>query len=138
MLPVTSLTACVLAPMFVALTVNAIRRRRSVRIAVGDGGDDGLARAARAQGNFAECVPLVLILTALAELNGAPAPWLALLVAAFAVGRVSHAYGLLVAEPDTARPNRFRFRVFGMATTLTVIGLLVVTVLAALTIAILR
>ena len=132
MLPVTSLTACALVPLFMALTVATIRRRRTAQVAVGDGGQEPLARVSRAHGNLAESMPLVLILMALAELNGTPWPFLALLGAAFVAGRAAHAYGLVVAEPDKARPNRFRYRIFGMATTLTVVGVLALTVLLAM------
>lgn len=45
-------------------------RRRQAGIALGDGGDTLMLRAIRGHGNFAEYVPLALILLAALELNG--------------------------------------------------------------------
>lgn len=132
MLPVTSLGAVVLSALFVALTVRVIAGRRSERVGVGSG-SDRLARAIRAQGNFAECTPIVLLLSALAELNGAPTWLLGAVFAVFVAGRLAHAYGLSAAELRP-RPD-FRFRVAGMVTTFATIGLLAATLLVRLALA---
>jgi uncharacterized membrane protein YecN with MAPEG domain len=75
-----------------------------------------LLRRMRVHANFAEYVPLALLLMALAE-SLQTWPWLLhLLGLVLLMGRLSHAYG--VSQP---REN-FSFRVFGMEATLSVIG----------------
>jgi uncharacterized protein len=112
MLIVTSLIASVLTILFVKLSFAVIALRRKNRVALGTGGQEELERAIRAQGNFAEYVPISLILIAALELNGAPwwlvaAPGLTLII-----GRVIHAKGINVPPPD------FSKRVLGMQFTL--------------------
>jgi len=70
------------------------RLRHARRIGLGDGGDPELARAIRVHGNFIEHVPLALVLLALLELGGLPAPWLWGLGGALLLGRLLHAFGL--------------------------------------------
>lgn len=69
---VSALYASTLALLFVALCARTIMARRRARVALGDGGDRILQRRLRAHGNFAEYVPIGLILMALAEFQGAP------------------------------------------------------------------
>ena len=60
-----------LALFFVVLTFRVIGKRRVARISLGDGGDRGLLRRQRAHANFAEYVPLALILMICAEMQQA-------------------------------------------------------------------
>jgi uncharacterized membrane protein YecN with MAPEG domain len=60
---VTALYAAPLALLFLVLSVRVIQRRRSGQVALGDGGDHLLLRCMRVQANFAEYVPIALILT---------------------------------------------------------------------------
>lgn len=114
-MPVTPLYAALLALIFVALSVRTIRLRRRYRVAIGDGGNEPLKRAARVHANFAEYVPLALLLVYFAENGGAPALLIHALSGALVCGRLSHAWG--VSQP---REN-FRFRVTGMVLTFIVI-----------------
>src|SRR5688572_1139489 len=66
---VTPLYAGLLALWFVVLSVRVMQLRRRMRVALGDGGDAALQRAIRGQANFAEYVPLALLLLALLELS---------------------------------------------------------------------
>ena len=67
-MPITALYAGLLAPLFLLLSVRVIRQRRGAKVAVrGDGGDAMLLRRMRVHANFAEYVPLALLLMALAE-----------------------------------------------------------------------
>ncbi len=91
---ITPLYAALAAVILIALSVRVIGVRRSRRVAIGDGGDDDMARRIRAQGNFAEYVPLALVLILLLELGGAPAWQLHLLGAALILGRILHAWSL--------------------------------------------
>lgn len=122
---ITALYALPLCVLYFTLSYRVIGIRKRLRVALGDGGDSALQRAIRAHGNFAEYVPLALIVIALAEINGAT-PWLVhLLGLALLVGRCSHAWGV----SQTA--ENFRFRVFGMLSTFAVmVGGAVVAVLA--------
>jgi uncharacterized protein len=115
MMPITSFYAGVLALLFAALSVRTLRLRRKLRVAVGDAGQPQLLRAMRVHANFAEYVPLCLLLVAFCESRGTPAAWLHVALAALTIGRLSHAYG--VSQVD----ERFGFRVFGVALTLAVL-----------------
>ena len=109
--------AAILGLLFVALSVRTFRLRRSLRVIVGDGGNPVMLRAMRVHANFAEYVPIGLLLIALAETQGAPAAGVHLACATLLVGRVAHAVGVGRVDED------FRFRVFGMGATLGVIVL---------------
>lgn len=91
---ITALYAGLLALLFVGLSVQVIRQRLARMVSLGDGGDAELSRRVRVHGNFAEYVPLALILIALAETLGAPALLLHALGLATLAGRASHAWGL--------------------------------------------
>lgn len=108
--------AAVLAVLFILLSINVIRGRRESGIAIGFAGDAALERRVRAHGNFAEYVPFALLLIVVAELRGAPPLILHALCILLLIGRVTHAWG--VSRPD----EDSRFRVAGMAGTLTSMG----------------
>ena len=117
----------VFALLYMALTVYVIKTRRRLQVAVGEGSDSVLLRAIRAQGNFAEQVPIFLLLQLTLVLLHAPLWRLVVLFVVMLVGRLSHAYGLLVAEQ---RPQPiFTFRVAGMACTFASLGLSVLSLL---------
>jgi uncharacterized membrane protein YecN with MAPEG domain len=65
---VTPLYAGMLALWFLVLSYRVIQRRRSTRVSLRDGGDTSLQRAIRGQANFAEYVPLALLLLLILEL----------------------------------------------------------------------
>ena len=89
---VTPLYAGILGLIYFALAANVIRRRGRLRISLGDGGDAAFARQVRAHANFAEYVPLVLVLMLALELAGA-APWeLHAIGILLLAGRLMHAY----------------------------------------------
>ena len=110
---IVPLYAALLALLFAALSVRTLRMRRRLRIAVGDAGNQAMLRAMRAHSNFAEYVPLSLFLFYLVEQSGANHVFVHALCGALLVGRISHAIGVSQVN------ERFGFRVFGMALTLT-------------------
>ena len=113
---ITPLFASILALMFLSLSFRALLLRRKYRIAVGDSGNLELLRAVRAHGNFAEYVPIALLLIYFIEQSQAQAWLVYCLGTALVLGRLSHAFGLSqVKEP-------LFFRVFGMVCTLNTIG----------------
>ncbi len=124
---IVPLYAALLALLFVTLSVRTLRMRRRLQVAVGDGGSTEMLRAMRAHSNFAEYVPLALLLFFLAEQGGAGAVYLHGLCLSLLLGRLLHAYG--VSQVD----ERYQFRVIGMVLTLTpltaaAVGLLVTAV----------
>ena len=72
---ITPVYAAILALLFVFLSVRTIRFRRRFSVAIGNGEHNLLARASRAHGNFAEYVPLALLLIYFIE-RGAAMPTL--------------------------------------------------------------
>jgi len=112
---ITALYAGVLAPIYVLLAVRVIANRRRAKIALGDGGEPAMLRCMRVQANFAEYVPLALILMGLAENLGTPGFVLHLAGIALVAGRALHAYGV------SQECEVFTYRVTGMALTFTTI-----------------
>ena len=92
--PITAFYAGLLAITFVYLSILVIKRRRSSKTSLGDGGDHHFLGVIRAHGNFAEYVPLTLILLLVAELNHAHYLVLHLIGGGLLIGRIVHAYGL--------------------------------------------
>lgn len=91
---VTALYAGLLGLLLVALAFAVSKQRLRHKVSTGDGGVPQLAGAIRAHGNFAEYVPLALVLIALTETTGS-APWqVHLLGAGLFIGRVLHAQGI--------------------------------------------
>jgi len=107
------LYAGLLALFFVGLSLRTLLMRRRLRIAIGDAGNEALLRAMRVHSNFAEYVPLSLLLIYFVEVTGASPLFVHALGAGILAGRVSHAFGVSQVNENYA------FRVFGMAMTLT-------------------
>jgi uncharacterized membrane protein YecN with MAPEG domain len=123
MLLITSLITAVLTMIFIKLSFAVIKLRRQNKVGLGNGGNDDLERAIRAQGNFAEYVPLGIILIACLELNGAPWVLVATPGITLIIGRLIHAKGINTPPPD------FSKRVLGMQFTFgTLITLIVFNV----------
>ena len=114
-LPTTSLYAALLAALFILLSLQVIKARRTHRVALGVP-HRLVERAVRAHGNCAEYVPLGLILLGLLEGMGLPAWGTHALGSAFLAGRVLHAWGI------SQEPEVFRFRTAGMGLTFAVLG----------------
>lgn len=112
---VTAIYAGLLGLLYVYLSARVIAVRRGSSIALGDGGDKLLLRRIRVHANFAEYVPMAIVLMALAE-SMKSSGWLVHgLGVALCAGRVVHAYGV-------SRPNEvFALRVTGMSLTFGVI-----------------
>ena len=94
----TMLYAGLLGLMSIAIAFQAGSLRGKTGISIGDGGNTELLLAMRRHGNFAEFVPLALILIGLLELSGVQGIALHLLGGGLVVARVAHAVGL---EADT-------------------------------------
>ncbi|MGE5540487.1 MAG: MAPEG family protein [Gemmatimonas sp.] len=80
--------------LFLVLSALVIRERVKFTIYLGDGDREHARRLIRVHGNFAEYVPLALILLFAAETSGAPNWLIHLAGSSLVVGRVLHALGL--------------------------------------------
>ncbi|HMT46253.1 MAG: hypothetical protein RL702_443 [Pseudomonadota bacterium] len=107
------------------LAIRCGQVRASQKISIGTGGNDLLERRMRAQLNFVENTPWVLLLIAGIELAGKGGAWLAPVGAIYMIGRVAHGLGMDGTALEKGRS-------IGTVTTmLTQLGLAVVAVLVA-------
>ncbi|KAF1695625.1 hypothetical protein CSC62_10415 [Pseudoxanthomonas jiangsuensis] len=81
--------------LYLLLSLRVVLRRKSSRIGIGTGGDTALALRVRVHANFAEYVPLaLLLLLALLELSGTVAWFVWACGLILLLARVLHAIGL--------------------------------------------
>ena len=100
------LTACygaILGLIFVALSAWVIAGRGEFKVMNADGGVDALHRRIRAHANFAEYVPLALLLIALLEASGAGRPTLHGLLLALVLARLAHPVGMVAGDGSMAQ-----------------------------------
>ncbi len=94
---ITPLYAGLLAILFLILSARVIQKRS--KVSLGDGGDQELLRRIRGHANFAEYVPLILLMIGLLEYGGALPAWLLhLLGMTLLVARVLHGVALSFTE----------------------------------------
>ncbi len=94
MLEVTALYASLLGLMAIWLGSRPGLMRGKTKISVGDGGNPELLLAMRRHANFAEWVPITLIVLALMEAQGGPRLAVHIMGALLVVARLLHAQGL--------------------------------------------
>jgi len=125
--PISAIYASVLAIVFVILSYRVARRRVSSQVGLGTGDNRELERLIRIQGNFAEYVPLALLLLVIYEMGGGPAWAIHLAGAALLIARLLHAAGL------TRSSGRTTGRFTGIiATWLVILGLALVNLVNVL------
>ncbi len=112
---VTSSYAALLAFVFVYLSFRTLRLRGSLKIPMSDGDNPQMLRAIRVHANFAEYVPMCLLLMLLMELRGAAPLLLHALGIALILGRILHARGVSQIHEN------MRWRLWGMRLTLGVL-----------------
>jgi uncharacterized membrane protein YecN with MAPEG domain len=93
-LPITLAAAAAAAILNTWLSIRIGMVRHAKAISVGDGGCDELIRRMRAQANFIENTPIVLVLIAAIELARGENPWLMGVSAIYMLGRVGHGVGM--------------------------------------------
>jgi len=108
---ITGHYAALLALLLLALSLRVIQARVAGRVAIGLGDSRPLLRASRAQGNFVEYVPMMLVLMLLLELGGGPGWLLHGLGSMMLAGRIAHALGI------SREPDNIRLRQLGMGLT---------------------
>ncbi|WP_298693188.1 MAPEG family protein [uncultured Sphingomonas sp.] len=94
MLPVSLTFAGALALVALWLAYRVVRVRMKAEVMVGDGGHALLTARMRAQANFVEYTPFVLILMVLIEMAGGSAWGLRGVGALYVIARVLHAFGM--------------------------------------------
>ncbi|AYJ86726.1 MAPEG family protein [Sphingomonas paeninsulae] len=93
-LPVTLTAAGAAALINLWLAIRVGQKRKSEQVSVGDGGKEPLIARMRAQANFIEYTPIVLILFAVIELASGTSLTLWITMAVFLMGRVAHPFGM--------------------------------------------
>ena len=109
---VTAIYAIVLTGFFLVLSWRVIATRRGEQITYGDNDSKRVHARIRAHANWAEYVPIALLLMFLAEYQGISVLWLHVYGIILTVGRVLHGVGMAFV------PRLFQLRVYGMLLTL--------------------
>ena len=125
-LPITLTSAAAAALINIWLAFRVGQLRLATKTSHGDDGGGPLTRRMRAQLNFVENTPFVLVLIAAIELTGKGDPWLAWVAAIYMLGRVAHGFGM---DGEGATKPRM---IGTLVTMLTLLGLAVVAVLITL------
>ena len=112
---VTPIYAAISGFVFVALSVRTRLLRRRLGVGIGDGDQLILKRAVRVHSNYAEYVPLSLILLYFLENQVRTSLLIHVLCSALLIGQITHAFGVSQVKEN------YRYRVSGMALTFTVI-----------------
>ena len=116
-LNITPYYAAILALLFIILSIRTIKTRREHKVAIGDGGEKSILRASRVHANFSEYVPFTILLIAILEMQSYSDWMIHGLCIALVAARIAHAYGVSQANEN------FKFRIFGTATTINIIGI---------------
>ncbi|QSX33398.1 MAPEG family protein [Shewanella avicenniae] len=95
---VSGLYAALSGLLLLGLSALVVLVRVKKNVGIGDGQQPSLIAAIRAQGNYVEYAPMVLLLLALAEVAKFEPMWLHILGIVWLVGRLLHAYGMVKAE----------------------------------------
>ena len=105
MMHITLIYGGLLGLLFLLLSFWVVKRRAQFKVMIGEGEAPEMLSAIRAHGNFAEYVPLTLLLMALCELAGVGALWLHLGGGLLLAGRILHAIGIQIPKaPNKPRP----------------------------------
>ena len=115
----------ILALLYVVLGLQVSRLRRGNRVLFGDADNRELRSAIRAHGNFAEYVPIIVLLVALLEMSGLSAIRIHLLMGVLLVARLLHPLGMYVG------PRTLQFQIYRVGgITLTLLVLLAAAIMA--------
>jgi hypothetical protein len=121
---VTPLYAGLSGLFFLVLSARVIQARGRAQVSLGTGEDPALQRAVRVHGNFAEYVPLTLLLMLAVEVMGITHWILHLAGTGMLLGRVAHAVSIGRAAHD------LRLRVAGVVLTFASIAVLSLAAIA--------
>ena len=102
-LPITLTIAGAAAIVNIWLAIRIVTLRVKAKVLIGDGGNPLLVARMRAQLNYAEYTPLVLILMGLIELARGTQTWLWAAGILYILGRILHPFGM---DKQTPHPLR--------------------------------
>ena len=91
-LTLTMAAAAGLINLWLAIRIGQVRT--SQKVSVGDGGNEFVIRRMRAQANFVEYTPFVLVLIGALECSGYAATWLWVVGVVYMIGRLAHGLGM--------------------------------------------
>jgi uncharacterized membrane protein YecN with MAPEG domain len=111
-LPITLTITGAAALLNIWLARRVGQMRMAHKISIGDGGNEALTARMRAQANFIEYTPFVLILIGLIELAEGSRLWLWVVGVVYILARIAHGFGM-----DRPRPDPLRLRMIGTMTT---------------------
>jgi uncharacterized protein len=104
--------------IYAFLGLRVARFRRGNKIAFGDGDDRYLRSAIRAHANFAEYVPIIVVMNALLEMGGAASVQMHVLLGTLTISRVLHPFGM---HAKPMAPQFIVGRIVGMILTFLVL-----------------
>lgn len=116
-LPITLTIAGAAALLNIWLARRVGQMRLTHKVSIGDGGNEALTARMRAQANFIEYTPFVLILIGLIELAEGSRLWLWVVGVAYILARIAHGFGM-----DRPRPDPLRLRTIGIVVTALVLA----------------
>ncbi|CZG98396.1 TPA: MAPEG family protein [Legionella pneumophila] len=108
--------------IYLYLSYLVIIQRRKYHVLYLTNDDKAFIARFRAHANFAEYVPLTLILMGMSIILQIPPLLLAILMFALIIARLGHAYGLIKKEAK----KQFKFRIYSVATTFIIMGILAI------------
>jgi uncharacterized membrane protein YecN with MAPEG domain len=111
-LPITLTIAGAAALLNIWLARRVGQMRLTHKVSIGDGGNEALIARMRAQANFIEYTPFVLILIGLIELAEGSRVWLWIVGVVYILGRIAHGFGM-----DRPRTDPLKLRTVGIVTT---------------------
>ena len=92
---ITATYAAILGLIFAALSAWVITSRLQGGVLHGDGGEESMTKRMRIHGNFAEYVPLILLLIGLLEAAGSSRTVVSILLLVLVVARLLHPIGMM-------------------------------------------
>lgn len=93
-LPITLTMAAAAGLINLWLAIRIGQVRTSQKVSIGDGGNEFVIRRMRAQANFVEFTPFVLVLVAAFEVSGFGGNWLWTVGIIYMAGRLAHGLGM--------------------------------------------
>ncbi len=111
-LPITLTIAGAAALLNIWLARRVGQMRLTHKVSIGDGGNEALIARMRAQANFIEYTPFVLILIGLIELAEGSRLWLWIVGMVYILARIAHGFGM-----DRPSGDKLRLRMIGIVVT---------------------
>jgi uncharacterized membrane protein YecN with MAPEG domain len=111
-LPITLTIAGAAALLNIWLARRVGQMRLTHKVSIGDGGNEALIARMRAQANFIEYTPFVLILILLIEMAEGSRLWLWIVGGVYILGRIAHGFGM-----DRPHGDKLRLRTVGIIVT---------------------